>query len=142
MPDELAKLLAVQAGALREKAMLKFLAPLTALALSSPLMAQEAAPPPTLNLEQETALRCGMAFAIAARSQHEGVAEFAKYPPLQERGREFFVRTTAQLMDETGASRETIGAMVMERIKQHQANPAAVHEIMPACLLMLDASGI
>lgn len=118
--------------------MLTFLAPL-ALTLAQAAPAPE---PPRLTLQQASALRCSVAFGLVHKEQKAGVAAAGRYPPMAERGQEFFVRTTARLMDELGAGREAIMALVMRETSALQASPARLDEIMPACLMMLEASGL
>lgn len=123
---------------------MRYLFALLAIA-AQPLAAQEAAPAPDLpqlTMEQQTSLRCGVAFAVVAQAQKAGDPSVAHYPPVGERGREFFVRTTASLMEQTGAGREAVGMMVVSEVKSLTDDPAAVDAVMPACLLLLDASGL
>ena len=87
------------------------LAPLAALLLA-------AAPPPPpaaasldrLTAEHHLALRCGAVFAITASEQARGLPQANKWPALATRGREFFVRSAARIMDETGLAREDVRA--------------------------------
>ena len=58
------------------------------------------------------------------------------------RGQEFFVRATARLMDDLGADRETIMALVKRESADLLDTPERIDEVMPACLMMLDASGL
>jgi hypothetical protein len=111
---------------------------LAALALSAPAFAQDAAPKP-FSLEQQTALRCSAAFAVGATLQQHGQA--GDWPPLASRGREFFVRAMAQLMDDTGRTREQVAEAVAVQAKQ-LSDRAALDAAMPPCLLLLDASGL
>ena len=112
-----------------------------ALLLSAPLSAQEQAPPtPQLGLEQQTALRCSAAFAIVAQLQAAGMGD--AFPQVGDRGREFFVRSTAQLMDDTGATREQITGMVRAEVDYLGEDIARLTGVMPACLSLLDASGL
>lgn len=119
----------------------------SALLLSAlPAGAQTAAPLPSLSLSQETALRCSAAFGLIAYDQSRGAPGADAYPPLGVRGKEFFVRTTARLMDETGASRETVQALLKQRVDALQkgaieaANPQDfVGRTVNACLPLLDA---
>lgn len=113
---------------------------LAALALAAPAAAQDTpAVPRPLSLEQRTALRCSAAFAIGAVLQQRG--EHADWPPLAERGREFFVRASAQVMDETGRSREQIADELGAQARE-LADPQALAAAMPPCLMLLDASGL
>lgn len=90
------------------------------------------APPPALTLEQSTALKCGVAFAMA-----DGAS-----PELRTRGREFFVRSAARIMDETGAGRDAIAALVAAQEDELRQDPDRIVAMMPVCLLLLDASGL
>ncbi|MFM6930860.1 MAG: hypothetical protein ACKOUT_01295 [Novosphingobium sp.] len=118
-----------------------------ALLLSAlPAAAQAPMAAPKLNLAQETSLRCSAAFGLIAYDQKRGAPGADAFPPLGERGREFFVRTTARLMDETGASRETVQALLKVRVAELQkgamesANPGEfTGRTVRACLPLLDA---
>jgi hypothetical protein len=61
---------------------------------------------------------------------------------MAERGQEFFVRTTARLMDELGADRRTIMGLVMREHAALAETPEQLDEVMPACLMLLDAAGL
>jgi len=114
--------------------------------LAAPALAAAPAPDPVkLNLAQETALRCSAAFALIAYDQQRGAPGAASYPPLGTRGREYFVLTTADLMDQTGATRDQVAAMFQARFRQLQASavqaaePAAmVRATLTPCLAQLD----
>lgn len=95
---------------------------------------------PALTAHQATSLRCGVAFAIGARLQAGGTAP-AGWPPLEVRGKEFFARVMARLMDDTGASRDTLAAMALRETGALR-DPAALAAVMPACLPLLDAAGL
>lgn len=110
--------------------------------LASPVLAQDVPAVPQLNMQQQASLKCGTAFATVARGQTDGDAAMLEYPDMTVRGLEFFVRTAATLMDETGADREAMRALAMTEVTALASDPAALSEIMPACLLMLDASGL
>jgi hypothetical protein len=113
---------------------------LLALALAAaPVAAQDAPPAPSLTLPQQTALRCSAAFAVVSVLQARG--EGSEFPQLGTRGREFFVRVSAQLMDDTGMTREQVGAALAAQAQQLQ-DRAALSAAMPPCVLLLDASGI
>lgn len=118
--------------------MLTFLAPL-ALSLAQ---AGPATEPPKLTLEQASALRCSVAFGLVHKGQLEGDATMARYPVMAERGREFFVRTTAQLMDELGIDREAIMVLVTRESTALTTSSGRLDEVMPACLMMLESSGL
>lgn len=123
--------------------MMRFLLPAAAaLAGLVPAAAQAQQPAaPELTIQQKTALRCSTAFALVAEGQARGDPAMADYPPLGERGREFFVRSSAQLMDETGMSREAVAALLAAEIEALR-EPGALDGVMPPCLLLLDASGL
>lgn len=94
-----------------------------------------------LSRESKTLLRCSAAFAIVSHGQSQGSEAAQKWPVMGTRGREFFVRALAQLMDETALDREGISKLVIaeaQRLKEAKG----VDEAMPACLVILDASGI
>ncbi|WP_306094352.1 hypothetical protein [Qipengyuania flava] len=113
------------------------------LALAQAAAPAPAAPPlPDLTLEQASALRCSVAFGLVHQKQRAGDGSASDYPVMAQRGQEFFVRTTARLMDETGADRETVMALVMREHAALGETPGRVDDVMPACLLMLDASGL
>lgn len=95
---------------------------------------------PALTPPQADALRCGVVFALGARLQADKAPVAARWPALGTRGKEYFVRVTARLMDDTRASRETLAAMAMRHVPG-LSTPAAVAAAMPGCLPLLDASG-
>ena len=119
----------------------RFLAPLALVAVTPAVMAQEAAPAPQLTVEQSATLRCAAAFAIVSHGQANGNEAALEYPALGERGREFFVRAGARLMDELTLDREGIQALVSAEA-QRLWEEDAIPDVMPACLLLLDASGV
>lgn len=95
---------------------------------------------PALTGPQAAALRCGVVFAIGARLQADKSPLAVGWPELGKRGIEYFVRVTAKLMDDTGASREVLSRMAMREVPA-LADPAAVAAAMPGCLPLLEASG-
>jgi hypothetical protein len=118
---------------------------LAALAAAVPAAAQDV---PPMTLEQQMLVRCSATFAIVASEQERGVAAARAYPPLNERGKEFFVRAGARLMDELHLSREALAALMKGEVERLQAksiaatDPAAsVNEIMQPCLVVLNANG-
>lgn len=118
----------------------------SALLLSAlPAAAQTPTASPKLTLAQETSLRCSAAFGLIAYDQKRGAPGANAFPPLGTRGREFFVRTTARLMDETSASRDAVQALLKVRVDELQkgavesANPGEfVGRTVRACLPLLD----
>ena len=95
---------------------------------------------PALTAPQAAALRCGIVFALGAKMQEDRSPLAAGWPPLGARGKEYFVRVTAKLMDDTKASRETLSAMAMRQVPE-LADPAVTATAMPGCLPLLEASG-
>jgi hypothetical protein len=114
------------------------LTPLLAAALA--LQAAPAASP-TLSLEDRALLRCSAAFALVAEGQAKGNDAANKWPPVGVRGREFFVRSLARLMDSTGLDRGGISQLVGAEAQAIWDN-GEIEKVMPACLVMLDASGV
>ncbi len=100
------------------------------------------APAPTLSLEQQSGVRCAAAFALVAQAQAAGDAEALEYPALGERGREFFVRTAARLIDETGLDRNGVGQLLSAEAGRLAQEQGALERTMPACLMLLEASGL
>lgn len=115
-------------------------AALALIPLASAASAQQA-PTPNLTIEQRTALRCSVAFALVAEGQAHGDAAMGAYPALRERGREFFVRTSARIMDETGLSRDAVAGLLGAEVESLREEEA-LEQVMPPCMLLLDASGL
>ena len=111
---------------------------LAAAALAGPAAAQ-VAPPQRLTVEHRMLLRCSAAFALVAYRQGAGDAEAAQYPPLKERGGEFFVRASARVMDEAGLDRAAI-SKALEAEARALLQGGTLTAIMPVCLSALDAS--
>lgn len=136
------------AGALKPWAMIRFpaLAAMAAFALAAPVLAAAApagsapATQPRFTIEQQTAVRCSAAFAVVAAIQQQGGG--TQYPPLAERGREFFVRTAARLMDDTGMDHGQVAQALQGEAQALVADPGKLAAVMPACLVLLDSSGI
>ena len=116
------------------------LAALVPPTLVSTAQAQQPAAP-ELTIQQKTALRCSVAFALVAERRIVGHRRIAPRLPLGERGREFFVRSSAQIMDETGMSREAVAELLAAEVAGLQ-EPETLASVMPPCLLLLDASGL
>lgn len=105
-------------------------------------VAQQPSPPSSsLSLEQQTLLRCSAAFAIGARRQAEGDPQALGWPPLAERGSEYFVRASAKVMDEAGLTREAI-IQALSGEARALGEAGALERVMPACLLSLESSGL
>ncbi len=138
--------------------MIALLAPLALVLLGpggAPALAAQASPPSPLGppsgegvaepaalpIAQQAALRCSIAIALAAERQRNGETEGRDWPDLTERGREFFVRSLAQVMEDAGLTREALMALGRDEAEELQ-RPGRLDEVMPACLLMLEASGL
>lgn len=122
--------------------MTRFLIPAALALIPLAAFAQAQLPPaPDLTIEQRTGLRCSVAFALVAEGQARGDPEMRAYPPLGERGREFFVRTSARIMDETGLSREAVAGLLAAEVESLRED-GALDQVMPPCMLLLDASGL
>ncbi len=116
---------------------MKHFLPLLAL-IATPIAvaAQDAAP--QLSLEHRTLVRCSAAIAMVAQGQATAQEDALRYPDLRERGREFFVRATAQVMDEAGLDRTQIEAALATHA-QDIWNNGTIDEVMPSCLALLPA---
>ncbi len=98
-----------------------------------------------LSLESRTALRCSAAFALIADGQTRADKDAQTYPALGQRGREFFVRTSARVMDDTGMDRDAVAAELgaeARRLWDGGGFTGEIDRIMPACLLLLETSGV
>ena len=94
-----------------------------------------------LTIENKAVIRCTAAFALVAAAQDRGDTNARQWPVLGDRGREFFVRTLADLIDEHDFDRSIIGALVRsEAVKLNASGETGA--VMPGCLLMLESSGI
>lgn len=113
---------------------------ITALIASTLVFTAQASAEPELSLQQLTSMRCAAAFAIVAGRQEDGNSEALAYPVLSRRGKEFFVRASAQTMEEAGLTREQISA-VLSSEAQTLRDEDTIADVMPGCLLLLDASG-
>jgi hypothetical protein len=115
---------------------------LAALLLAAPLAAQEAAlaeasvAPPQFSLEQRMLLRCSAAFALTANRQQSGEEWALAYPPLAERGRDFFMVATAQLADETGLDVPAFEPLLRAEAEGLVAS-GELQQVMPVCLTLL-----
>ena len=111
-----------------------------ALLFAAPLLAQDVpASLPPLTIAQQTSLRCSAAFAMVAAGQAKGEADTLSYPSLAKRGREYFVRVAARVMDETGATREQLQALMLGEATAIRAEgPKSLSALMPPCLMLLD----
>jgi len=95
-----------------------------------------AATPRPLTADERMGLTCAGAFALVAAAQARGDPAMSQYPPMAGRGREWFVRLAAQLMDDAGLDQAGIRAAA-----EAQAAPlrrGGVAAVMPSCLKALD----
>lgn len=97
-----------------------------------------AAAPRALTMDERMALRCGAAFAMVANGQAKGDPAMSGYPPLAVRGREFFVRLSAQLMDAAGLDEAGLKAAA-EGEALALRRQRGLEGTMPFCLRVLDA---
>ncbi len=111
-------------------------AALVAMALPAAAGAADA-----LNPAQHFKLRCAAAFARLADAQAHGDARVRQYPELGERGREYFVRAAAEVMEDTGWSREQVKAALTAEASD-LSQKGALDAALPLCLKSLDASGV
>lgn len=116
------------------------LAPVLVAALALQAAPAPVAPDPApLSQENRALVRCAAAFALVAQGQVAGDPPAKAWPDLSVRGREFFVRAMAQLMDETGRDRAGIAALANAEA-QALTTSGDLHKVMPSCLLMLEAA--
>jgi hypothetical protein len=120
---------------------MRMLTALVALALPVAAFADE----PVADLD--TAVQCAVLFGIVAGEQQRGTPQAGEYPPLAERGREFFVQTGARLIDERALSREQAGARIRSELDRLSgaltASPdraATTRGLMGPCLVLLDST--
>ncbi|RJY09788.1 hypothetical protein [Aurantiacibacter aquimixticola] len=114
--------------------MIRILAPLAILAAPAVAIAQDAAP--QMSLEQRMLARCAAAIAITAEGQANGNTEALAYPDMTERGREFFVRAGARLMDELQLDRDGVSAL-LSREAQALWDDGTIQKVMPVCVPLL-----
>lgn len=115
---------------------------LTGMALAAQAPAEvPAATPLQLSAPSQAALRCSAAFALVSYDRAAGVPAASKWPDIDDRGREYFVRTLAKIMDETGLDRDQVAALTTNEARR-LLDSGELDQVMPACLILLDASGI
>ncbi|WP_340588710.1 hypothetical protein [Erythrobacter alti] len=95
---------------------------------------QQAAP--QLSLQHRMLVRCSAAFAMVAYGQENGQADALQYPDMRDRGEEFFVRASAQVMDEAQLDRVQIEAALSAEA-QDLWDSGSIGDVMPACLALL-----
>lgn len=117
---------------------------IAAAALSVPGLAH-ADPAPALPPAQQFKLHCAVAFAQLTAAQARGDARAAAYPPLAQRGREYFVRASAGATNGTGngtgLTQDQLKAM-LEAEAAAMIRDDTLYESMPLCMKSLEASGL
>ena len=96
---------------------------------------------PRLTLEHRMMLRCSAAFALVSYRQENGDAEALQYPPMKERGGEYFVRASARVMDEAGLDRDGVSAALRTEA-QDLLKDRTLAAVMPVCLTALEQAGL
>lgn len=106
-------------------------------------LALQSAPadPVVISQENRALLRCAAAFALVSHGQANGDAAARQWPEMGTRGREFFVRALAQVMDATGSDRTAIAELAAAEARTLSTS-GDVARIMPTCLAMLESSGV
>ena len=97
------------------------------------------APAAPLKLEHRMLLRCSAAFSLVAVAQENGDAAALSWPDLSVRGKEFFVRASARVMDEAGLNREQLGAALNAEANDIVAK-GNLAQIMPPCMNLLPSN--
>ncbi len=95
---------------------------------------------PVLSLEHDTMGRCSAAFAIVSTEQARG-GVVAQWPVLGNRGREYYVRTGARIMDETGLGRGAVSTLFARSAQDLRAGDklaANLGSLRAPCLALLD----
>ena len=98
--------------------------------------AMASAQSPALSLEHRMLLRCSAAFAIVANRQASGDADALAFPAMGARGREYFVRASARVMDEAGLDRAAVAA-ALETEAREIMEGGTLAQVMPVCLSLL-----
>lgn len=117
------------------------LAAAAASALIVPLAAEAQPAAPPLAAQE----RCAALFALVAAEQNSKTPGADRFPPLSERGRDFFVATGLRLMDEVKMPEAEMEphfrALIARMRAEYAAAPnrnARVDAEMATCLPMLD----
>jgi hypothetical protein len=124
--------------------MIRRTTPFASLLLSTVLLAAPAAPAlAATELAPAThfKLRCAAAFAQVVAAQARGDASVAAYPPLGERGREYFLRATNGAMAASALTHEELAA-ILKAEAADLARKGVLDAAMPLCLKSLEASGL
>jgi ketosteroid isomerase-like protein len=121
--------------------LIRKLLPVLAL-VCAPLMvpdqarAQDTPTAAPLSLEHRMLLRCSAAFALVTNGQQAGDAQARAFPALGTRGREFFVRASAKVMDEARLDRAGI-TRSLEAEARDLVDTGTLAQVMPVCLTQL-----
>ncbi|AKQ43127.2 hypothetical protein CP97_03620 [Aurantiacibacter atlanticus] len=133
----------VQEDGLDTRPMTRIIPVFAALLAAAPpaALAQDAAPReqvamPQISLEHRALLRCSAAFALIAHGQANGNEAAQAYPDMAERGREFFVRASAKVMDEAGLDRVQL-EHAMSAEAQELWDTGTLDQVVPSCLALL-----
>lgn len=103
--------------------------------LAAPLAAQTATT--KLPPELQTGLRCAALFSVVSAEQaRQGARD---WPPITQRGREFFVRISARAMDAGKLDRPALQALMRGEVAAVRKSETRAALKAP-CLAMLDAS--
>lgn len=115
-------------------------------ALTAPFALQGATPAPAkpstfadLSIEEATAPRCGVDFAIVQGWQEAGDTRGGAWPSMEDAGaREFFIATIVRLIDTYSLERSDVNRLVQAEMERHQTDDfASVGAMMPGCLVLL-----
>ncbi|MEM7779289.1 MAG: hypothetical protein AAF697_02735 [Pseudomonadota bacterium] len=115
-----------------------FVAPLVALQ-TAPATAAKPSSLAEVPVEQATAPRCGIAFAIVQGWQAVGDPRGEEWPAMEATdGREFFVQAMARLIDLYSLDQADVQRLVQVELTRHEADDGeAIQSMMPACLALL-----
>ena len=122
-------------------AALAFMSAQSGAALQLVQQPEATAPLPELPMPEATALRCATAFGLATKRQKHGDATALQWPNIEERGREFFVNSLQQIMLEHDLAEQQVQSLVIRELADLE-QPGKLADVMPGCLLLLDASGL
>ncbi|WP_374528930.1 hypothetical protein [Novosphingobium sp.] len=115
-----------------------------AVIAAAPLSAVHAEP---AVVDLDTAVNCAVVFGIIASEQQRGAPGADAYPPLAERGKEFFVQVGARLIDEQHLNQDQAREYFQSRAKSLQNELASASDpkqrldaLAGPCINLLDAA--